>query len=197
MIARERKRISDLETLRDSQIEMAKKEAEELVSEASSITNLIEQLIEQKKLHASQLKEITIPWRPEGVTLINMPFYVFRYETEEKSRYHVHPPVVAMGYEGIIRRIQKTIWSFSLESRIKLLLRPGSRAFEELFTSIFAEPVQEDETLGKAIYEMGSSNNLLNVQDFGEALARGVEELKVEGWINREEGDAILKAYAH
>jgi hypothetical protein len=197
MIVRERKRISDLETLRDSQIEMTKKEAEELVSEVSSITNLIEQLIEQKKLHASQLKEITIPWRSEGVTLINMPFYVFRYETEEKSRYYVHPPVVAMGYEGIIRRIQKTIWSFSLESRIKLLLRPGSRAFEEMFTSIFAETVREDETLGKAIYEMGSSNNLLNVQDFGEALVRGVEELKVEGWINREEGDAILKAYAH
>jgi hypothetical protein len=197
MIAKERKRISDLETLRDSQIEMTKKEAKELVSEVSSITNLIEQLIEQKKLHASQLKEITIPWRSEGVTLINMPFYVFRYETEEKSRYYVHPPVVAMGYEGIIRRIQKTIWSFSLESRIKLLLRPESRAFEEMFTSIFAETVREDETLGKAIYEMGSSNNLLNVQDFGEALVRGVEELKVEGWINREEGDAILKAYAH
>jgi len=197
MIVRERKRISDLETLRDSQIEMTKKEAEELVSEASSITNLIEQLIKQKKLHASQLKEITIPWKPEAITLINMPFYVFRYETEEKSRYHVHPPVVAMGYEGIIRRIQKTIWSFSLESRIKLLLRPGSRAFEEMFTSIFAETVRENETLGKVVYEMGSSNNLLNVQDFGKTLAKGVEELKVEGWINREEGDTILRAYAH
>jgi len=197
MIVKERKRISDLETLRDSQIEMTKKEVGELVSEASSITNFIEQLIEQKKLHASQLKEITIPWRSEGVTLINMPFYVFRYETEEKSRYHVHPPVVAMGYDGIIRRIQKTIWSFSLESRIKLLLRPGSRALEEMFTSIFAEKVQEDEALGKIVCEMGSSNNLLNLQDFGETLARGVEELKVEGWINREERDAILRAYAH
>ncbi len=197
MIVKERKRISDLETLRDSQIEMTKKEVGELVSEASSITNFIEQLIEQKKLHTSQLKEITIPWRSEGVTLINMPFYVFRYETEEKSRYHVHPPVVAMGYEGIIRRIQKTIWSFSLESRIKLLLRPGSRALEEMFTSLFAEKVREDETLGKVVCEMGSSNNLLNVQDFGETLARGVEELKAEGWINREERDAILRAYVH
>ena len=197
MIVRERKRISDLESLRDSQIEMTKKEVEELVSEASSIINLIGQLIEQKELHASQLKEITILWRPEGVTLINVPFYVFRYETDEKSRYHVHPPVVAMGYEGIIKKIQKTIWSFSLESRIKLLLRSRSRALEEMFTSIFAERVRKDKTLGRVVYEMGSFNNLLSVKDFGEALAKGMKELKVEGWINREEGDALLKAYAH
>ncbi len=197
MIVRERKRISDLETLRDSQIEMTKKESEEIVSKASLIKNFIEQLIEQKKLHASQLKEITIPWKPESVTSINMPFYVFRYETQEKSRYYVHPPVVAMGYEGIIRRIQKTIWSFSLESRIKLLLRPRSKALEEMSTSIFDERLRENEILGKVVYELGSSNNLLDEQDFGKTLAKGVEELKVEGWINREEGDAILRAYAH
>jgi len=197
MIVREKKRISDLEALRDSQIETTKKEVEELASKASSITNLIRQLIDQKKLHASQLKEITIPWRPEDVTLINLPFYVFRYETEGRSRYHVHPPVVAMGYEGIIRKIQKTIWSFSLESRIKLLLRSRSRALERMLTSIFAETVQKDEALGRDLYEIGSSNNLFNAQDFREALARGVEELKAEGWINREEGDAILRAYAH
>jgi len=197
MIVLERKRISDLEALRDSQIEMAKKEVGELMSEASLIRNLIGQLIEEKKLHASKLKEITIIWSPEDATLINVPFYVFKYETDEKSRYHVHPPVIAMGYEGIVRRIQKTIWSFSLESRIKLLLRSRSRALKEMFTSIFAERMLEDETLGRIVSEMGSSNNLLNVQNFGEALVRGVEELKVEGWINREEGDAILKAYAH
>jgi len=197
MIVQERKRISDLEALRDSQIEMTKKEVEELVSEASLITNLIEQLIEQKKLHASQLKEITILWRSEGVTLINVPFYVFRYETGEKSRYHVHPPVVAMGYEGIIRKIQKTIWSFSLESRIKLLLRSRSRSLEEMFTSIFAARVRKDETLGRIVYELGSSNNLLNAEDFGEALARGVKELKAEGWISQDEKDTILKTYAH
>ena len=197
MIVRERKRISDLEVQRDSQIELTKKEVEELVSEASSITKLIGRLIEQKKIHASKIEQITIPWKPEGVALINMPFYLFRYETEEKSRYHMHPPVVAMGYEGIIRRIQKTIWSFSLESRIKLLLRPRSRGLEEMFTSIFVEKVQEDETLARVVYDIGSSKNLLNAQGFGEALATGLEELKVEGWISREEGEAILKAYAH
>ena len=195
MIARERKKVLDAEALRDSQIKMTQKEIEELMSETSSITNLIGQRIEQKRLHASQLKELTIPWRPKKIALVNVPFYVFRYETEKKSRYYVHPPAVAMGYEGIIRKIQKVIWSFSLESRIKLLLHPRSKALEEMFTSRFAERMREDKALGEVVYRAGSSNNLLSVQNFGEALAMGMEELKVEGWINQEEKDTILKAY--
>ncbi|RLI46356.1 hypothetical protein DRO69_03250 [Candidatus Bathyarchaeota archaeon] len=195
MIVRERKKVSDIEALRDSQIKMTQKEIEELKSETSAITNLIEQLIEQKRLHASQLKNLTIPWKPEKVTLINVPFYVFRYETEKKSRYHMHPPVVAMGYEGIIRKIQKVIWSFSLESRIKLLLHPRSEALEKMFTSMFAEKIRKDKAFGEIVYKAGSSNNLLNTKDFREVLAKGMEELKVEGWISQEEKDAILKAY--
>ena len=195
MIAKERKKVSNVENLRDSQIKMTQKEIEELMSETSSITNLIGQLIEQKRLHASRLKELTIPWRPEKATLINVPFYVFRYETEKKSRYHVHPPAVAMGYEGIIRKIQKVIWSFSLESRIKLLLHSRSKALEEMFTSRFAERMQEDKALVEVVYRIGSLNNLLKTQNFGEALVRGMEELKVEGWINQEEKDTILKIY--
>ncbi len=194
-IAKERKKVLDVENLRDSQIKMTQKEIEELMLETSSITNLIGQLIEQKRLHASQLKELTIPWRPKKTTLINVPFYVFRYETETKSRYHVHPPAVAMGYEGIIRKIQKVIWSFSLESRIKLLLHLKSKALEEMFISRFAEKMRNDKALLEVVHRIGSLNNLLNTENFGEALAKGMEELKVEGWITQEEKDTILKVY--
>jgi hypothetical protein len=197
MFVQERKRISDLEAFRDSQIEETKREVDELESKTSAITEHIERLIDKKKLHASRLKETTIPWKPEGVTLITMPFYVFRYETDEKSRYHVHPPVIAMGYEGIIKKIQKTIWGFSLESRVKLLLSPSSRGLEEMFTSIFADRMRDDETLEKVVYEICSSNNLLHSKDFRETLTRGMGELKAEGWISREEQETVSKTYVH
>ncbi len=64
-----------------------------------------------------------------------------------------------------------------------------------MFTSRFAEKMQEDKALVEVVYRMSSLNNLLSTQYFGEALARGMEELKVEGWINQEEKDTILKAY--
>jgi len=196
MIDRERGRIADLEASRDYEIAMKQKEIEELRSEASSIINPVGQLIEQKRLHASQLKEVTIPWRPDEVTLICVPFCLVQYETQAKSRGNLYGPVIAMGYEGIIKRIQKAIGSFSLEYRIKLLLRSRSSELERMFTSVLAKKAREDKDLEEILHRLGYSNDLLSVPNFREVLARGMEELKGEGWVNSEEKDAILNAYA-
>jgi len=196
MIDRERKRILELEDSRDSVIELKTGEIKELRSEASSIINLIGQLLEQKRLHASKLQEVTIPWKLEEVTLICVPFYLIRYKADAKSRYEVYTPVVAMGYEGILKKVQRTLRSFSLESRIKLLLRPRSRAFKETLASVFVQKMREDKAFEEVIYDMGCSNNLFNIPNFSEMLGRGMEELKNEGWVSPEEKDAILNTYA-
>jgi len=192
----EEERILELEALRDSEVAEKQEEIEELRSETSSIIRQIEQLMEQKVSHASRLEELTIPWKANGVTLICLPFYLVRYETEAKSRYDVHPPTVAEDYNGIIKRIQKAVLSFSLESRINLLLRPRSKAIKEVLASIFTQKIRRDEAFEKVVYTMGSSNNLLRASGFKEVLTRGMEELAREGWISLEEKDLILKTYA-
>jgi len=196
MIDRERGRTADLEASRDYEIAAKRKEIEELRSEASSIINLVEQLIEQKKLQASQLKEVAVPWRPEGVALICVPFYFVQYETDARSRSNLYAPVIAMGYEGIVKRIQRAILSFNLEYRIKLLLRTRSRALERIFASVLAQKTSEDQNLKEVLHRLCCSNNLLSIPDLRGVLSRGMEELKGEGWINSEEKDAILNAYA-
>ena len=103
--------------------------------------------------------------------------------------------MIAMGYEGIMRKIQKTIWSFSLESRIKLLLRPR-RALMETLALVFAKRIRVDKAFEEILYDIGYSNSLLSIFNFREVLTRGLEELKNEGWVSSEEKDAILNAYA-
>ncbi len=195
-IDQEGKKITDIAALRDSEIEVKQREIKELRSETASIINSIEKLMDQKRLHASDLEETTIPWRPEETTLICVPFYLVRYETEEKSRHYVHPPVAAMGYEGIIRKLQKAVWSFSLEARIKLVFRPRSRALTRMLSSIFAKTMRKDKTLEQNVIKIGSSNNLLKMPNFRDTLMRGMEELKNEGWIKPEERSMILNTYA-
>lgn len=195
-INQEEKRILYLEALRYSEVAEKQEEIEELRSEASSIIRQIEQLMEQRVSHASELEELTIPWKPKEATLICLPFYLVRYETEEKFRYDVHPPTVAEDYNGIIKRIQKAILSFSLESRINLLLRPRSKAIKEMFSSIFTKKMRKDEAFEKLMYTMGSSNNLLRASGFMETLTKGMEELAREGWISPEEKGLVLKTYA-
>jgi hypothetical protein len=196
LIEQEEKRILDLEALRDSEIAAKQKETDKLRSEAMSIINQIEQLMEQKMSHVSSLEELAISWASKDVTLVCLPFYLVRYGADSRFRYDVHPLVVAEDYEGIIKRIQKAILSFSLESRINLLLRPKSKALKEIFTSIFTQKTRRDEALEKVIYTLGCSNNLLKAPDFREKLTKGMEELQKEGWISPEEKDMILKAYA-
>jgi len=197
MIDQERKKIMNLEDSCESEVGLRKKEIEELRSEASSITNLIGRLIEEKRLHMSKLKEdVTISWRPEEAALIGVPFYLVRYETEAKSRYQVYAPMIAMDHEGIIKRIQKAIWSFSLEPRIKRLLRPRSEALGETLSSVLIKKMHEDKAFEETLYRTGCSNNIINIPNFRETLTRGMEELKNEGWITSEEKSVIISAYA-
>ncbi len=196
LINEEKKKILDLEALRDSEIAAKQKEIEKLRLEAVSIINQIEQLMEQKMSHISSLEELTIPWSLKDVTMVCVPFYFVRYETDSKFRYDTHPLAVAEDYEGIIKRIQKALLSFSLESRINLLLRPKSKALKEMFTSIFTQKIRRDEYLEKVMYTLGCSNNILKAPNFREKLTRGIEELEKEGWISPEEKAAILKGYA-
>jgi len=196
LIDEEKKKIFDLEALRDSEIAAKHKEIEKLRSETLSIINQIEQLMEQKMSHVSNLEELAIAWTSKDITMICVPFYLVRYETDSKFRYDVHPLVVVEDYEGIIKRIQKAILSFSLESRINLLLRHKSKALKETFTSIFTQKMRRDEALEKVMYTLGCSNNLLKTPNFRENLTRGMEELEKEGWISSEEKNMVMKAYA-
>ena len=61
VIDEEERKITNLESLRDSEIEKKKKEMEELEKETLTITNKIERLIDQKRDRSSTLEEATIP----------------------------------------------------------------------------------------------------------------------------------------
>jgi hypothetical protein len=147
-------------------------------------------------LHAEELKSLTIPWQPEQVILLGVPFYLVGYKTEGKYLYSVYPPLRAMSSEGIIKKIEKALLTFSLESRINLLSQPRSKALSKMLSITLEEKMKTDRTFEEKLRELGASNNLLADPKFKEALNVGLEELKTEGWIKPEEGSILLKTYA-
>jgi len=196
VVEQEEAKITDLMALQGSEIEARQRESEEITSGSSRIRNLIEELIEQKKLHASKLEqEATIPWKRDEITLVHAPFYLVRYEKEAEVRYRVHPPVVAMDYKGVLRTVEKAIRSFSLESRINLLLHPKSRELGELLSSAFIGKIREDKAFEQKIFGICCSANLFNSTDFKEALTKGIKELADEGWVNPKETSTIVREY--
>jgi len=55
--------------------------------------------------------------------------------------------------------------------------------------------IRSDKTLEKAVHELGVSNNVVHSSSFKEILTKGIEELRNEGWVSREEKEVILKTY--
>jgi hypothetical protein len=195
LIENERRKISELEASRKLEVEHRKSQIEEMKANASIIVKQISRLIELKRSEASRIKEATIPHRVEEITLLCLPFYLVRYETKEKTRYLTFPPAVAMDFKGIVRKLQKAIHRFSLQSRVKLLLRSKSTALEKMLGKVLLKKIRSDNTLEEAVYELGVSNNILHSSGFKEILANGIEELRNEGWISREKKEAFLKNY--
>ena len=195
-IDHEKKKITDIEDIRDTEIETKQGEIEELKSQTGSIINQIKELIENKQVQASKLKEnASISWKPNENILVCVPFYLIRYETEAKFRYLMYAPMLVKNHEGVLKKIQKTIWSFSLESRIKHLLQPKSETLTKMFTSILLKKMREDEAFEETVHGMGSLNNILKFPNLRETLIRGLEELKNERWVDAEEENAIINTY--
>lgn len=195
LIENERKEISNLETSRELEVDSRKKQIEELKAKASHIIGQIRRLIELKESEASKIKETTLPHKIEETTLLCLPFYLVRYQTPKKARHLVFPPTIAMDHKGIVTRLQRALHRFSLQSRIKLLLRSISPALEEMLGKALPKKLRRDIALENAVYELGVSNNLLHRSNFKETLTKGTEELRKEGWINREEKENMLKTY--
>ncbi len=195
LIDAEKKRVTALEASRDQDIAKTQKERQDLQSNSSSIKDHISQLLNEKKIYASKINEMSIPLNLDKVGLICIPFYLLRYDGETKHKYRVFLPSVTTDNEGIVRWIQRAIWSFSLEAKIKLLLRPNSDALKVLAPA-FTEMMKKDKTFEENVCKLGYENNLLRSPRLKDILTSGMEELQSEGWINQEEKYTVLNAFA-
>jgi len=193
IIEGELNKIKKLEMLRESEINARGREMDELNSKTSAITNSIGKLIESKRLQKSNLEGMVIQLKLDETTLIGIPFYIVRYESERRARYDVYPQMRVKSYEGVLKSIKRAISVF--RSKISFLLEPISRELAEYFTKHFLELVDRDERLGEELYELGSSGNLLTDPDLEEVLTKGLKGLKDEGWISQDEFSKIMVNY--
>jgi hypothetical protein len=194
LIGSEKRKIISVEVSRESIVGAKKNEEERLSSMTARIVGQIEQMAEQRKSQLAGLKELTIAWQPEKAILLALPFYLAAYHGVDKDRCSVFSPFKATSSKGIVKKIKKKLLSFSLSSRIQLLLQPRSKMLDKMLNTCL-ETMQTDKTLNSKLVELGKTNNLLTQKNLREALTKGVEEMKAEGWIKQEEGAKLIRDY--
>jgi len=195
-VEQEETKISDFIALRDSEVVARQRELERLLSDSSIIKKLVEQLSDRKRLHAVKLREeMAIPWKQDEITLVHLPFYLVRYEKGVELGYRIHPPVFAMDHKGVSMTVQRALRSFRLESRVNLLLRPRSRDLGKVLGSALTKRISENKDFEEKVSRVCHANNILNSAEFKEALTRGLEELREEGWITLTEIQTVISEY--
>jgi hypothetical protein len=192
----ERQKITEIKVAQKSVTNAKEGEKEKLKLVTNDIVTLIENLIVQKSLHIAELKNLIIKWQPKQVTLLGLPFYFVGHKSGSKFICSVYPPYRVMNGEGIIKKIEKALLSFSLESRIKILLQPRSKKLSKIFITMMKEKIKTDRIFEKNLRDLAVSNNLLADPNFKEALNEGLEGLKTEGWIKSDENTILVKKYA-
>jgi hypothetical protein len=196
LVAKETEKLEILERSRN--IEMSKKTDEIKRTEDLSlkIGAQINNLITQKVKDAETLENMTIPLKADEPLLIGIPFYIIQYRLQEKIRTDIYPPMTAASYEGIIRKIQKAVFSFSLESRMQLLMTPRSKNLDEAFFSNLEKCLLKNVDLKAQITGAAHSVNLLIRPELKEHITKGLTELETEGWLSSKEKENIQSIVA-
>jgi hypothetical protein len=197
LAAKEMEKLEILEQSRNLEMTGKRKELKETEDFSSKIEGQIENLIGQKNKDMKTLENMTIQLEAEETLLIWIPFYVIQYRLLEKTRTDLYPPMTVASYEGILKRIQKAIFSFSLEARMQLLLNPRSPNLNETIFTNLQKRLSTDSTLKEQVTEAAFSVNLLAQPGFREQIDKGLAELESEGWLNSKEKENILSIVIH
>ena len=183
-----RKKIGELEALRDAKILVAKQEMEKLASETKLISDQISKLVKLREADIVQFDKLSMKSFSENLdkALVYMPFYVVSYDKETKDRYLIVPPS-SMSTIAISTKLKAALG----RARIKSFLAPR---FEEL--SSLAENIQrqsrENSVFATELKQLGAMNNVLAMGWICDEIDKGLLGLKEQGWLNDKEYGAVV-----
>jgi len=145
-------------------------------------------------MYLSNLKQVMLPLKVEAPTVICVPFYISCFESENKLRYHLFPPVFASTSVGVMKKIQTALLKRGLEARINAILKPRFDSLTLLVSSL-SERIQSDKNFENQVAQRASKVNVLKSRDFKKFLLSGLEKLVEREILKPEEKTSIIDFY--
>jgi len=195
LIDREKRKISEIEFQRDEKIKVKQQEIDLLRNETREITSQLGRLIARKRDQETEIGKLAVPLNFDEATLVCVPFYIAGYRSGKTTQFEIFPPVELVSSAGIVKTLQKTIRNLRPSSGLAAFLQPKSKPLSKMLSSVIGESMRSEKEFNENLMKAASSSNILERLDFKEMLSKGVEELKVVGWISSRQGNALLKAY--
>jgi len=173
--------LRDLQASKEAEIAIKRQEMTTIEDTTSHITNQMREMAKTKKVILKELETIAMPRRKKESALVYVPFYLVRYETEDKRRYVVYPPSI-VGDMGTLTKMKGALGA----AKMKALLKSRSIAMTT-FLNEFVTLIEKNPMLEKEVTEAGIQNSVLLTKQLRIGVKKGLKELENENWISKNE----------
>jgi len=187
LIEQAMKMLRELEASREADIRMKRQEIVSLGGTTSLITKQMNELAKSKRAALNGFDAIAMRRRRKGCALVYVPFYFARYEREGKKRYVVYPPSTVSGM-GILTKMKGAMGS----PRMKDFLQPRSKAVGS-FLNQLVTLIEKDSMFEREVTEAGIHNSILRQKKLRLGAKRGLKQLRDENWLSKDELQTLGK----
>ncbi len=185
-------RIREIERERDAQVAKLGQEEQALTALVGKLSLGLSALSKQLQDGIRFLESQGVQTTATGVTTVRLPIMVASFASERGRRLVIYPPMVAKAGKGVLGGVKSAFGGAVLP------LEPKTKQFEDIFKGGIETALVEDASLAAYVASIGNGNNLLHLGNLREMLARGLREMKAQGWIkDKHERDLILALERH
>jgi len=180
-------RIRSLERERDAQVNALINDQANMTQKASQMHHNMQDLKNRKEEEIASVEAQGVPIPPHlSSEIVYMPLMVCLLQGDKGVRYLVYPPMIAKSGKGVLGGIQ------SMFGGLVLPLEPKTKEFDETFRAGIEKALAEDRSLATYIGSVSMSSNILHMRDLPEMLAKGLAEMKNQGWIKDKHEKELL-----
>lgn len=187
------KKFLDLQGSTEAETIMKHQEIATLEGITRYLIKSMQELIQKKRLFKTELDEIKMPMGKLSFRMVYIPFYLVRYEKENKKRYTIYPPSIVADM-NVLTQMKGAIGT----AKVKALLKPRSEALANFLNNL-TSLLEKKPMLEKNLTEKGIEKSILLRKKLRASVKKGLKELENENWISQSEHQAfsqILYVYA-
>lgn len=175
------KTLQDLHASKEAEIAVKRQEMAMMENITAHITNQMLEMAKTKKAWLKEFDAITMLGRKQESTLVHVPFYLVRYERDDRRRYVVYPPSI-VGDMGTLTKMAGALGA----AKMKALLKSRSKAMTTFLNRLVAL-IEKNPMLEKKVTEAGIKSSVLSTRKLRMGVKKGLKMLENEDWMSEDE----------
>lgn len=179
------KELVDIESSRDAKARILDQEKEKIEGMTETIIKKIDIAAKLRETSITAFEKYGIPRKYDQITLVHLPFYLVRFQSDSRKRYVYYPP----SNINDVKFSTKLLGALGM-ARVKQLFTPRSDTIVTLLNKV-PLMLEENAALGRQVGEDAVKSNIVGTEETMKSVKAGLMKLKEEGWLSEKEYESF------